>query len=64
MMMTTSFQTRRDSEFIRFYSNAKKRIGTQMVWNRLHHMIGKLGCEWNKPRTKDQLRVNLKQKFF
>jgi len=36
MMMTTLYQTRRDSEFTRFYSNAKKRIGTQMVWKCLH----------------------------
>jgi len=64
MTMTTSYQTSRDSKFIRFYSKAKKGIGTQTVWNRLHHLIDELGREWNNPRTKDQLRVYLKQKFF
>jgi len=64
MMMTTSFHTRRDNAFTQFYNSAKKKIGIQTVWNHMHHLVNKLGRDWDKPRIKDQLRVYLKQKFF
>jgi len=64
MIMTTSYQTRRDPDFTRFFINAKKKVGTQAIWNRLHSITEVLGREWDKPKSKDQLRIHLKKNYF